>query len=120
MFSGDIATIEPGKAYFVTATASSTVEVKLQRAVVELPPTISVRQGFNAIGFWSPSGAASAEIDDYLNSIGWTVAYSYDPTPGRGWETIRRGETNEDGDGLLIEEGKGYLVYATYDAVLTP
>ena len=120
MFSGDITMIEPGKAYFITATASSTVEVKLQQAVVELPPTISVRQGFNAIGFWSPSGAPDAEIDDYLNSIGWTVAYSYDPTPGRGWETIRRGETNEDGDGLLIEEGKGYLVYATYDAVLTP
>ena len=120
MFSGDITMIEPGKAYFITATASSTVEIKIQQAVVELPPTIAVRQGFNAIGFWSPSGAASAKIDDYLNSIGWTVAYSYDPTPGKGWDTIRRGETDDEGIGRDIEEGKGYLVYATYDAVLTP
>ena len=121
MFSGDITMIEPGKAYFITATASSEVKVKIQRGtVVELPPTINVRQGYNAIGFWSQSGDSSAEIDDYLNSIGWTVAYSYDPTPGRGWTTIRRGQVDSEGDGLLIEEGKGYLVYATYDAVLTP
>lgn len=120
MFSGDITMIEPGKAYFITATASSEVKVRLQRGVTELPPTITVRQGYNAIGFWSVSGDATAEIDDYLNSIGWTVAYSYDPTPGRGWTVIRRGEVDDAGDGLLIEEGKGYLVYATYDAVLTP
>ena len=120
MFSGDITMIEPGKAYFITATASSEVSVKIQRGVTELPPTITVRQGYNAIGYWSVSGDSSAEIDDYLNSIGWTVAYSYDPTPGRGWTTIRRGQTDENGDGLRIEEGKGYLVYATYDSVLTP
>ena len=120
MFSGDITMIEPGKAYFVTATASSEVKVKIQTGVTELPPTITVRQGYNAIGFWSVSGDADAEIDDYLNSIGWTVAYSYDPTPGQGWSVIRRGEVDDAGDGLKIEEGKGYLVYATYDAVLTP
>ena len=121
MFSGDITLIEPGKAYFITATSSSEVKVKIERGgVTELPPTINVRQGYNAIGFWSQSGDASAEIDDYLNSIGWTVAYSYDPTPGKGWTTIRRGQVDSEGDGLLIEEGKGYLVYATYDAVLTP
>lgn len=120
MFTGDITMIEPGKAYFITATASSEVKVKLQTGVTELPPTITVRQGYNAIGFWSVSGDADAEIDDYLNSIGWTVAYSYDPTPGQGWTVIRRGEVDDAGDGLKIEQGKGYMVYATYDAVLTP
>ena len=119
MFSGDITAIEPGKAYFVNSTASVVVKVKLQ-AAGQLPPTIPVRQGFNAIGFWSVSGDSDAEIDLYLGSIGWSVAYTYDPTPGKGWEVIRKGETDAAGDPLSIEAGKGYLVYALYDSVLTP
>ena len=120
MFSGDITAIEPGKAYFVNSTASVVVEVKLQ-ATGQLPPTIPVRQGFNAIGFWSVTGDDEAEIDLYLGSIGWSVAYSYDPTPGRGWEVIRKGDTDPITFlGEKIEAGKGYLVYALYDSVLTP
>ena len=61
MFSGDITAIEPGKAYFVNSTASVTVKVKLQ-AAGQLPPTIPVRQGFNAIGFWSVSGDARLRL----------------------------------------------------------
>jgi hypothetical protein len=119
MFSGDITAIEPGKAYFINSTASVTLEITLQ-AAGDLPPTIPVRQGYNAIGFWSVSGDTEAEIDLYLGSIGWSVAYSYDPTPGKGWEVLRKGGTDENFEGLKIEAGKGYLVYALYDAVLTP
>ena len=119
MFSGDITAIEPGKAYFINSTASVTLEITLQ-AAGDLPPTIPVRQGYNAIGFWSVSGDTEAEIDLYLGSIGWSVAYSYDPTPGKGWEVLRKGDTDENFEGLKIEAGKGYLVYALYDGVLTP
>ena len=119
MFGGDITMIEAGKAYFVSSAASVELEVKLQ-AAGQLPPTISVRQGWNSIGFWSPSGDKSADMDKYLSSIGWTVAYSYDPTPGMGWTVTRKGETELDGSAKKIEEGKGYLVYALYDSVLTP
>ena len=126
MFSGDITAIEPGKAYFINSTASVTVKVKLQ-AAGDLPPVVPVRQGYNAIGFWSVAGDydpdtnIGPEMDVYLGSIGWTVAYSYDPTPGRGWEVIRKGEVDQDTfEGARIEAGKGYLVYALYDAVLTP
>ena len=119
MFSGDITAIEPGKAYFINSTASVTLEITLQ-AAGDLPPTIPVRQGYNAIGFWSVSGDTEAEIDLYLGSIGWSVAYSYDPTPGKGWEVLRKGGTDENFEGLKIEAGKGYLVYALYDGVLTP
>ena len=119
LFSGDITTIEPGKAYFISSTASVTLEITLQ-AAGDLPPTIPVRQGYNAIGFWSVSGATDAEIDLYLGSIGWSVAYSYDPTPGKGWEVLRKGETDDNFDGLRITAGKGYLVYVLYDGVLTP
>lgn len=119
MFSGDITAIEPGKAYFINSTASVTLEVKLQGAG-ELPPTIPVRQGFNAIGFWSAAGDTEAEIDLYFGSIGWSVAYSYDPTPGVGWEVIRRGQLDDNDEPLMIKQGRGYLVYALYDSVLTP
>ena len=104
----------------MNSTASVVVEVKLQ-ATGQLPPTIPVRQGFNAIGFWSVSGDENAEIDLYLGSIGWSVAYSYDPTPGRGWEVVRKGDIDPiTFEGQKIEAGKGYLVYALYDSVLTP
>ena len=126
MFSGDITAIEPGKAYFINSTASVTLEIRLQSAG-DLPPTIPVRQGYNSIGFWSVAGDydpdtnVGPEFDQYLGSIGWSVAYSYDPTPGAGWAVIRKGQIDQDTDeGLKIEAGKGYLVYALYDSVLTP
>ncbi len=119
MFSGDITAIEPGKAYFVNSTASVTLKVKLQ-TVGDLPPVIPVRQGYNAIGFWDVADEGMAEIDQYLGSIGWSVAYAYDPTPGKGWTVLRKGGFDENDEPLMIEAGKGYLVYALYDAVLTP
>ncbi len=118
VFSGDISEIEPGKAYFITSSASHTVEVKIQ-AAGGLPPTLPVRQGYNAIGFVSISDATEAEVEQYLTSIGWTVAYSYDPTPGIGWTAIRKGQSTEDNP-IMVEAGVGYLVYSTYDSTLTP
>ena len=106
MFSGDITAIEPGKAYFINSTASVTVEIQLQ-ASDGLPPTIPVRQGYNAIGFWSLSDEIEAELDLYLGAIGWTVAYTYDPTPGRGWEVLRKGALDEDG----LPSAQGYSWY---------
>ncbi|MDE3268645.1 MAG: hypothetical protein OYI31_09385 [Chloroflexota bacterium] len=115
LFTGDISTLQPGEAYFVTADARATVNITLQTVVGELPPTIMVRFGYNAIGYSSISPTPAAQpLDDYLNSIPWTVAYSYDPTPGRGWEVIR------PGDGTMAQPGSGYLVFVRFDATLTP
>ena len=118
LFTGDISVLEPGKAYFITATASTTGKVLIEQPAMVLPPTIAVRQGFNAIGFWAISGAASADIDEYLNSVSWTVAYTFDPTPGVGWTVIR-----PDNPAVLdveAAEGKGYLVFVSEDGTLTP
>ncbi len=124
LFTGDISTLQPGVAYFVTADARATVKITLQTVVGELPPTIMVRFGYNALGFTSISPTAMPQpIDDYLNSIPWTVAYSYDPTPGRGWEVLRPGSSEDDSEGavvLMVEPGKGYLVFSRFDATLTP
>lgn len=115
LFTGDIASLEPGAAYFVTADARTSIDITLRSVVGELPPTVMVRFGYNALGYSSiaPTPAAQS-IDDYLNSIEWTVAYSYDPTPGRGWQVIRPGE------GTMVMPGQGYLVYSKFDATLTP
>ncbi len=115
LFTGDISTLEAGAAYFVTADARTSIDITLRSVVGELPPTVMVRYGYNALGYSSIAPTPAAQpIDDYLNSIEWTVAYSYDPTPGRGWEVIRPGED------AMAEPGKGYLVYSKFDATLTP
>jgi hypothetical protein len=118
LFTGDIAILEPGKAYFITASASTTAKVLIEQPSMVLPPTVRVRQGFNAIGFWSISGDTTSDIDGYLNSISWTVAYTFDPQPGEGWSVIRP-------DGNLTDDsqanaGSGYLVFVTQDGTLTP
>jgi hypothetical protein len=118
IFTGDISTLEPGKAYFITATASTTAKVLIDQPSMVLPPTIAVRQGFNAIGFWSISNAANADIDDYLNSISWTVAYTFDPTPGVGWTVIR--PDKPAAADTQAAEGTGYLIFVTEDGTLTP
>lgn len=115
LFTGDISSLEAGAAYFVTADARTDIDITLRSVVGELPPTVMVRYGYNALGYSSIAPTPTAQsIDDYLNSIEWTVAYSYDPTPGRGWQVIRPGE------GTMVEPGQGYLVYSKFDATLTP
>tara|TARA_Y100000590_G_scaffold6366_1_gene8344 strand:+ start:151 stop:3450 length:3300 start_codon:yes stop_codon:yes gene_type:complete len=132
-WSGDIASLEPGKSYFVETAASATVEILLEDAGVEVPPSVAVYEGWNAVGYWSISGDTYADLDSYLTSIEWSVAYSYDPTPGEGWKTLRSDAVVADssadgaGDGNAAngaspsaDAGRGYLVYATADGTLTP
>ena len=100
---------------------------------MEVPPSVAVYEGWNAVGFWSISGDTYADLDSYLTSIDWSVAYSYDPTPGEGWKTLRSDAVVADssadgaGDGNAAngaspsaDAGRGYLVYATADGTLTP
>ena len=114
LFTGDITVIEPGKSYFVTATARATIKVLIEAATMVLPPTIQVQQGWNSIGYWSISGAASVDLDSYLSSVKWNVAYSYDPTPGVGWTILRAGTADTASNGV------GMLLYVTADGTLTP
>jgi len=117
-WTGDIMTLMPGNAYFVTATASTTAKILIAAHGVATPPTVAVTRGFNSIGFWSIADADDADLDAYLGSVKWTVAYSFDPTPTKGWEVLR-----PDGDlaaGLKVEKGKGYFVFVSADGTLTP
>jgi len=131
-WSGDVTALEPGKSYFIEATAGATIEILLEDAGVEVPPSVAVYQGWNAVGYWSISGNAYTDLDSYLISMDWSVAYSYDPTPGEGWKTLRADSVVADSaaDGTAVganddlsptaDAGRGYLVYATADGTLTP
>jgi hypothetical protein len=127
-FSGDITTLQPGVAYFITATASTSANILISAPTMSLPPTIGVRAGFNAIGFWSISGATWSDLDAYLNSVTWTVAYSFDPTPGVGWTVLRPDGNlvtaaegaNPVAGSTVAAQGKGYLVFVSEDGTLTP
>jgi hypothetical protein len=132
VWSGDIASLVPGKSYFIETSSSATVEILLEDAGVEVPPSVALYKGWNAVGFWSISGDAYVDLDSYLSSVEWSVAYSYDPTPGAGWKTLRgdaiaadgaqdgSAAGNAAGDSPTADPGRGYLVYATADGTLTP
>jgi hypothetical protein len=123
-WSGDITSLAAGKSYFIETAASATVEILLEDAGIEVPPSLAVYEGWNAVGYWSISGEAFADLDSYLISIDWSVAYSYDPTPGQGWKTLRAdsavASAVNDAVSPSADPGRGYLVYATADGTLTP
>jgi len=128
-WSGDITALEAGKSYFIETASSVTVDILLSAAGVEVPPSVAIYEGWNAIGFWSISGEPFADLDSYLISIDWSVAYSYDPTPGQGWKTLRADAVVATGVNDVAannttspsaDPGRGYLVYATADGTLTP
>ena len=113
-FTGDISAIEAGKSYFITSDASATAKVFIKEPTAQLPPTVAMKAGWNAVGYWTPADAATTDMDSYLSSVSWSVVYSYNPTPGQGW-TVIRPSGNE-----TAAKGVGYLVYVTKDGTLTP
>ena len=127
LFTGDVSTLAPGAAYFITATARTTAKVLIETASMQLPPSQQVLQGWNAIGYSSISGATGIDLDSYLSSIKWSVAYTYNPTPGVGWTVERASQAIYNDGGALVgtadvraKNGEGWLVFVTEDGTLTP
>ncbi len=116
LFVGDISTLQPGKAYFITSDARVTVNVLIQPVGVEVPPSYPVRFGYNLVGVTVLSGETSLDMDAYLKGVPWTRAYWYDPTPGEGFQLI----TPENTDKMDAVAGRGYWVYSQYDSTITP
>jgi len=127
LFTGDVSALAPGTAYFITATARTTAKVLIETASMQLPPSQQVLQGWNAIGYSSISGATGIDLDSYLSSIKWSVAYTYNPTPGVGWTVERASQAIYNDAGALVgtadvraKNGEGWLVFVTEDGTLTP
>ena len=87
LFTGDITTLQPGVAYFVTSDARTTVEVTLQSLVGQLPPTIQTCGTATTPSASGPSPVTeSVDMDDYLTGITVDRRLLVRPDPGRGWE----------------------------------
>jgi len=115
LFTGSITTLDAGKAYWLRSSAAFDLGVVIPPQEFNvLPPSISLVTGYNAVGVWTISGDSTIDADSYFGSVDWTVAYTFDPTPGIGWVVIRPGDVD------TVGSTKGYLVYVTAPGLLTP
>jgi len=115
VFAGDLSVLAAGNAYWVNANAAFTLKVTIPgQAGGTNPPEIDVEEGYNAIGVYTIAGESVVDADKYLSSVAWTVAYSYDPDPTKGWSVIRPKGSD------VVSSTKGYLVYISAKDTLTP
>ena len=82
-FAGDLTTIDARHAYFVSTTARVTllVDIPVQSPVLFVPPTISVRTGWNLVPVSDITQRAFATpiaANSYLGATGWSRALTYD------------------------------------------
>ena len=85
-FAGDLTTIDARHAYFVSTTARVTllVDIPVQSPVLFVPPTISVRTGWNLVPVSDITQRAFATpiaANSYLGATGWSRALTYDLNP---------------------------------------
>ena len=122
-FVGDLTTIVPGKVYWVNTSAAVDLVVAIPEQEPLAPlPLIVVKGGvYNGIGVWlvqtrDPDGNRITDVvlDDYLGTLDWRVAFTFDPNPAIGWQVFR------PGDRQLVSTGTGLLVYFDEDDVFTP
>jgi hypothetical protein len=143
-FEGNLTTIEANKAYWVHTATFDPILVDIPAAdpsLAALPPAIPVVVGWNLLPIVSLDIATLAiSADDYLSSVSWTRAYSFD-TPTNSFQgllpsplvrldlTLTIGTTIDPYTGVVatvagVDEpvivGKGYWVYVTETGVLVP
>jgi len=117
-----IATIDSSHAYWINTTGGETVSSLLNLVAVgsgESLPTVKVAAGWNlvpVIDLRQRTAGTSIPVNDYLTSISWKVAYTYDPsdTTFGPWVRILPGNTAH------VKTGKGYWVWATAGGTLVP
>lgn len=117
-----ISTIDSSHAYWINTTGGETVKSLLNLVAVgsgESLPTVKVAAGWNllpVIDLRQRTSGTSIPVNDYLTSISWKVAYTYDPadTTYGPWVRILPGNTTH------VKTGKGYWVWATAAGTLVP
>ncbi len=132
-WSGPLTQINQGKGYWVDTSTFSPLSVQLrERGSGEVPPTFPVTSGWNLIGVVAASNDALTEsvaAKDYLASINWSVAYTYN-TGSNDWTKITK-TTTEPIPGVAddaevktrpstLKPGQGVWVWAESADVLAP
>lgn len=129
---GTLTQITDGRAYFVRSTTFDPIEVLTVRfSPQRTPPQYTVTSGWNGVGYTPAGGETSVAVDAYLSSLGasgWGMIRTWNakaPTPqyetyfSSGQMTDGFPDSNGDGTGhAIVEEGKGYLLFATRNGVI--
>ena len=127
---GRLEEIEGGYGYWVHARTFETIETMLSETdPASTLPTVPVTQGWNLLGvldvYQNADGDAPGlhndeqdgdpEADNYLKSIQWRVAYTYDTTASLWVKTVP-----DVGDDSEITNGTGYWVWSNSPGTLAP
>lgn len=129
-WSGPLTEINQGKGYWIDTSTFQALSVQLrERGSGEVPPTFPVTAGWNLIGVVAASNDAlneSVAAKDYLASINWSVAYTYN-TGSNDWTKITATTMETvtvDGQEVTrpstLTPGQGVWVWAETADVLAP
>ena len=129
---GRLEEITGGYGYWVHARTFSTIETMLSEVdPAATLPTVPVTAGWNLLGVLDifqndagdPPGTAGEngdEADNYLNSIPWKVAYTYDTTASLWVKMTPKNPPQGENDPPEIANGNGYWVWSPTPSTLVP
>jgi hypothetical protein len=108
--SNTLTTIESGRGYWVYLNDSATLNVEGSTA----PRSISIREGWNLVGYNSTMALSASEALQSINGK-YLAIYAYDSSSNE----YRAHIPGESSDLTQMEPGNGYWVYATESATWT-
>ncbi len=129
---GTLTQIVDGRGYFVRSSTFDPIKVLIARFDPQRTPSqYVVTAGWNSIGYTPAGREKSISADAYLSSLGasgWGMIRTWDAdaTPPQ-YETYFSsgaatdgfpGTADDEGGVALVEEGKGYLLFATRNGVI--
>ena len=122
---GTLETIDSSHAYWVQSNNSDPIKTDIpgyQGGVAQVPPAISIVEGWNLIPAVTLTGAASWDADVYLYGIDWVKAKSWDAA-AETWSDVLpdlASQATRLTDDTNIVSGKGYWLYANEAGVIVP
>ena len=129
---GRLEEITGGYGYWVHARTFTTVSTMLAEVdPAATLPTVPVTAGWNLLGvldiFQNAAGEAPGEAgdngdeaDNYLGSIPWRVAYTYDTTASLWVKSTPKNPARGEGEDPEIANGNGYWVWSPTPSTLVP
>ena len=126
---GTLSQIVDGRAYFVRSTTFDPIKVLTERFSPQRTPSqYVVTAGWNGIGYTPAGNEEEISVDAYLSSLGasgWGMIRMWNTkaTPPQYESYFSSGAAtegfSEDDDGVaVVQEGKGYLLFATRNGVI--
>jgi hypothetical protein len=107
-----LTTIEDGKAYWINMKAAANLTVVGQAVAPPgygpVPPTYSVVQGWNMVGF---KALNATTVDNYLKGTNYVRIYGFDLGEGVGWFSLSKDDYMEPGLGYWVAFSEPGTIY---------